>query len=83
MKIDFNEDCLKNIFNYGNLIINKIDNNFHEVKKYDKELKIYDIKKGKDDLVSYINDIINIYSEIIIILENIYKENYIKKEMDK
>ena len=83
MKIDLNEDCLKNIFNYGNLIINKIDNNFHEVKKFDKELQIYDIKKRKDDLVSYINDIINIYSEIIIILENIYKENYIKKEMDK
>ena len=82
MKIELNDDCLKNIETYGHLIINKIDKNFQEVSKFDKELQVYDIKKRKEDLISLMNEILNIYDEIIIILGIIYKDNYIKKELD-
>ena len=83
LKIELNDDFFKNISSYGELIISNIDDNLKEVKKYNKELKIYDIKKHRDILYNFINDILNIYNEVITILENTYKEKSIKKEMEK
>ena len=83
IKIRLNEDCFKIIMTFGELIISNIDNNLRNILKFDKEIQIYDIKKYRDYLISSINDILNIYNEIISILENVYKEKPIKKEMNK
>ena len=83
IKIRLNEDCFKIIMTFGELIISNIDNNLRNILKFDKEIQIYDIKKYRDYLISSINDILNIYNEIISILENVYKEKPIKKEMTK
>ena len=83
LKIELNDDFFKNITSYGELIISNINNNLKEVKKYNNNLQIYDIKKHRDNLYSLINDILNIYNEVITLLENTYKEKSIKKEMEK
>ena len=83
IKIKLNEDCFKTIMTFGELIISNIDNNLQKISKFDKEIQIYDIKKYRDYLISSINDILNIYNEIMSILENIYKEKPIKKEVNK
>ena len=60
-----------------------INKKLQDIIKFDKELKIYDIKKCRDNLISFINDILNMYNEIIYTLESVYKEKSVKKEMDK
>ena len=82
-KIKLEEDCFKNINIYGNLITSNINKKLQDIIKFDKELKIYDIKKCRDNLISFINDILNMYNEIIYTLESVYKEKSVKKEMDK
>ena len=65
------------------IILSKINKKNEQIFQNDKELQIYDIKKFRDDFLLLINDILNIYNQIMNILENIYKENPIKKELDK
>ena len=84
LQIDLNEDVFKIIMSYYDLINSKFTNTIEDILHHDKELQIFDIKKSRDELVSFINDVINIYNEIINILENnIYKDKYVKKEMIK
>ena len=84
LQINLNLDCYKIIMSYYDLVNSNINSTIEEILQNNKELKIYNIKKSRDELVSFINDLLNIYNEIINILENeIYKENNIKKEMNK
>ena len=81
--INLEKDCLSNIIIYGENLLNKVDNNLEEILKYEKDLNIYDIKSFRDKFFEYINELFNIYNEIISILEKTYKEKNIKKVMDK
>ena len=84
LQINLNLDCYKIIMSYYDLVNSNINSTIEEILQNNKELKIYNIKKSRDELVSFINDLLNIYNEIINILENeIYKDNNIKKEMNK
>ena len=83
VKIDVNHDCLYNIKIYASLVISNIEKKINDVQEYNKELKIYDIKKKRDNLISMFNEILNIYSQITKILSNIYKEKDIKVSMSK
>ena len=84
LQIDLNEDVFKIIMSYYDFINSKFTSTIEDILHHDKELQIFDIKKSRDELVSFINDVINIYNEIINILENnIYKDKYVKKEMIK
>ena len=83
IEIKINDDCLSNINLYGSSIISSIDKKVKEIQEYDKELKIYDIKKNRDNLISMFNEIINIYSQITQALKNMYKEKDVKDEMSK
>lgn len=78
-----NEDCLSNINFYGLLIISHIDKKVKQFEKYGNELKTYDIKKKRDNIISIFNDIINLYSQIIQILKKIYSEKDVKNAMTK
>ena len=82
LQINLNEDCIKIITSYYDIINSNFNNTVEEILQNNKELQIFDIKKSRDELVSLIGDVINIYNEIINILENeIYKEQLVKKEM--
>ena len=84
LQINLNLDCYKIIMSCSDLVNSNINNTIEEILQNNKELKIFNIKKSRDELISFINDLLNIYNEIINILENeIYKENNIKKEMTK
>jgi hypothetical protein len=83
IKIDLDKDSLSNIINYGKEFENKLDKNLEETLKYDKEMNVYDIKKFRDNLFEYINELINTYNQIISILEKIYKQYKIEKAMNK
>ena len=83
IEIKLDNDCFNIINSYGLLILSKINEKNEQIFQNDKELQIYDIKKFRDDFLLLINDILNIYNQIMNILENIYKENPIKKELDK
>ena len=84
LQINLNEDCFKIIMSYYDLINSNINNSIEEILQYKEDLKIIDIKKSRDEIVSLINDVLNIYNEVINILENnIYKDKTVKKEMNK
>ncbi len=83
IKIDVNNDCLYNVKVYASLIISDIEKKINDVQEYNKELKIYDIKKKRDNLVLMFNEILNLYSKITKILNNIYKEKDVKISMSK
>ena len=84
LQINLNEDCIKIITSYYDLINSNFNSTVEEILQSNKELQIFDIKKSRDELVSLIGDVINIYNEIINILENeIYKEKLVKKKMIK
>ena len=84
LQINLNEDCFKIIMSYYDVINSNINNSIEEILQYKEDLKIIDIKKSRDEIVSLINDVLNIYNEVINILENnIYKDKTVKKEMNK
>jgi uncharacterized protein YoxC len=83
LKIELDDECIKNIMTYGELVTSNIDKNLEEVMEYNKEIQIYDIKSFRDNLITFINEIFNLYNEITSILENVYKEKGITKEMNK
>ena len=83
IEIKINEDCLHNINLYASLIISNIDKEINQIKEYDHELIVYDIKKKRDNIISMFNEIINLYSQIIKILSITYKEKDIKNAMSK
>ena len=83
IEIKLNEDCLSNINLYGSSIISAVDKIVSDMQEYDKELKIYDIKKKRDNLISMCHEILNLYSQIIQILKIIYKEKDVKNAMNK
>ena len=83
LKIDLDDECIKNIMTYGELVTSNINKNLEEVMDYNKEIQFYDIKSFRDNLITLINEIFNLYNEITSILENIYKEKGITKEMNK
>ena len=83
MKIDLDSDCFKLINSYGEMIMSNIEKKNEEISEYEKEIQIYDIKKFRDDFILLINDILNIYNEFMSILEKIYKEKPLNKELKK
>lgn len=83
IKINMNDDCISNINSYGSLILSKIEKKVNDIQEFNKELKIYDIKKKRDNLILMFNEIINLYSQIIIILKKIYKEKDINIAISK
>ena len=83
MKIDLDSDCCKMINSYGEMIMSNIEKKNEEISEYEKEIQIYDIKKFRDDFILLINDILNIYNEFMSILEKIYKEKPLNKELKK
>ena len=83
ININLNEDSLFNINIYAKSLISNIDKKVNEIKQYDSELKIFDIKKRRDNIILMFNEIINLYSQITSILKNTYKEKDAKNEMSK
>ena len=83
IEIKLNQDCLSNINSYALLIISDIQKEVNHIQEYDNELKVFDIKKRRDNVISMFNDIINIYSQITQILKIIYKEKQVKDAMLK
>ena len=83
IEIKINEDCLHNINLYASLIISNIDKEINQIKEYDHELIVYDIKKKRDNIISMFNEIINLYSQITNILNIQYKEKDVKDAMSK
>ena len=83
ISINLEEDCIKNVHTYGELVTSNIDKKLEEILELNREMNIFDIKKYRDNLITFINEILNLYNEINNILENAYKEKVIKKEMNK
>ena len=83
LKLKLDDSCYKIINSYGELIISNLDKKHEEFLELNNEIQVYDIKKFRDNMISFINDIINTYNEIISVLENIYKERPLKKEIIK
>ena len=83
MKIKVDDDCYTNIMSYSQLIKSNIEKKVNDIKEYDIELKIYDIKKKKESLVLILNEITNLYSVITKILKNIYQEKGVNIAMEK
>ena len=83
IEIKLNEDCLSNINLYGSSAITNLEKKINEILEYDKELKIYDIKKKRDNLISMFHEILNLYSQITQILKITYKEKDVKNAMTK
>jgi hypothetical protein len=83
IKININDECISNINLYGKLTISNIEKKVNKIQEYNNELKVYDIKKKRDNLISMFNDIINLYSEIMKSLRNMYKEKDVKIAMSK
>jgi hypothetical protein len=83
MKIELDSDCFKLINLYGEMIMSDIDKKNEEILEYDNEIQIYDIKKFRDDFMLLINDILNMYNQIMSILEKLYKEQPLNKEQKK
>ena len=74
---------VKEITTFGEQVTSNIDKNLEEILEFNKELQIYDIKNFRDNLITLINEIYNLYNEITSILQNLYKEKGVKKEMNK
>ena len=83
LKVKLDNSCYKIINSYGELIISNLDKKHEEFLELNNEIQVYDIKKFRDNMISFINEIINTYNEIISVLENIYKERPLKKEIIK
>ena len=83
LKIDLDGNCIKEITTFGEQVTSNIDKNLEEILDFNKELQIYDIKNFRDNLITLINEIYNLYNEITSILKNLYKEKGVKKEMNK
>ena len=83
LKVEFGDDCIKNINTYGELVISNIDKKLEEVLEFDKEFQFYDIINFKNNLITMINEIVSLYNQITNILHNIYKEKGVTKEMNK
>ena len=83
LKIKLDSDCFKIINSYGEFITSNLDKKHEEFLELNNEIELYDIKKFRDNMISLINDIINAYNEIINVLENIYKERPLQKEIIK
>ena len=82
-KIKISHDCFENINKYAQFILSIIEKKTKDIQEYDKELKLYDIKKKRDNLLSMLNEIINLYSVISSILKKIYQEKEVKKAIQK
>ena len=82
-KIKLGNDCFENINKYGEFILSIIEKRTKDIQEYDKDLKLYDIKKKRDNLLSMLNEIINLYSVISSILKKIYQEKEVKKAIQK
>lgn len=83
IEIKLNEDCFEIVNTYGLFIISDIENKMKNIEEYNKEFKLYDIKKKRDDLLSMLNEIINLYSLISKILKIIYTEKEVKTAYEK
>jgi hypothetical protein len=82
-KIKISHDCFENINQYAQFILSIIEKKTKDMQEYDKDLKLYDIKKKRDNLLSMLNEIINLYSIISSILKKIYQEKEVKKVIEK
>jgi len=82
-KIKISQDCFENINKYAQFILSIIEKKTKDIQEYDKDLKLYDIKKKRDNLLSMLNEIINLYSVISSILKKIYQEKEVKKVIEK
>ena len=51
LQINLNEDCIKIITSYYDLINSNFNNTVEEILQNNKELQIFDIKKSRDELV--------------------------------
>ena len=83
LEIKLNEDCFEIVNTYGLFILSGIENETKNIEEYNKDFKLYDIKKKRDNLLSIINEIINLYSLISKILKIIYKEKEVKIAYEK
>ena len=83
LKIKLEDDCIKNINTYGELVISNIDKKNEEILEFDKEFQFYDIINFKENLIAMINEIVHLYNEISNILHNVYKGKGVTKEMNK
>jgi len=82
-KVKISHDCFENINKYAQFILSIIEKKTKDMQNYDKDLKLYDIKKNRDNLLSMLNEIINLYSVISTILKKIYQEKEVKKVLEK
>lgn len=82
-KVKISHDCFENINKYAQFILSIIEKKTKGIQNYDKDLKLYDIKKKRDNLLSMLNEIINLYSVISSILKKIYQEKEVKKVLEK
>ena len=83
LEIKLNEDCFEIVNSYGLFILSGIENETKNIEEYNKDFKLYDIKKKRDNLLSIINEIINLYSLISKILKIMYKEKEVKIAYEK
>ena len=83
IEIKLNQDCFEIVSTYGLFIISDIENKIKNIEEYNKDFKLYDIKKKRDDLLSMLNELIYLYSIISKILKIIYKEKEVKIAYEK